>query len=171
MRRTQAFRGAYSILVTAVLVSGWVGCGVDCARKCHLDPVERDVDRWKSQLSALATQRRELMQRVREFEDKVFVNQKAALDLLKADLAERCSKFVRRLAAVEVETVPVRRVHKREVEGFRNLARSYAILQSAFENENAHGIRRGLQIRRDALVKIRGAELARLKLERKYTRR
>ena len=147
------------------------GCQADCVRRCQLDPVEQDLNRWKSQRAALAEQRRELMQRVREFDDKVFVNQKAALDLLRADLAKRCADFVKRLRAVKVGTAAVHRAHRLELDGFAKLAESYSILQSAFETENASGIRRGLKTRQRALRLIRGAEVARQKLERKYWRK
>lgn len=129
------------------------------------------MKRLKSQRAALAKQRRELMERVREFEDKVFVNQKAAYDLLRADLARRCTDFAERLKAVKVRTAPVRRAHRLELNGFAKLAQSYSILQTAFETENASGIRRGLRTRQRALRLIRGAEVARQKLERKYWRR
>ena len=155
-----------------VMVAAWMtGCQADCVQRCQLDPVEQDLKRWKAQRASLAKHRRKLMERVREFEGKVFVNQKAALDLLKDDLTSRCEKFVGRLKAVRVKTTTVGRVHRRELKGFSRLAESYRILQQAFEGENPSGIKKGLAIRREALRLIRGAELAGQKLERKYIRR
>ena len=119
------------------MVLSWItGCQADCVQRCHLDPVEQDLKRWKEQRAALAKDRRRLMERVREFEGKVFVNQKAALDLLKDDLTSRCEKFVGRLKAVRVKTTTVGRVHRRELRGFSRLTDSYRILQKAFEGED-----------------------------------
>ena len=147
------------------------GCQADCVRRCHLDPVEQDLNRWKSQRAKLGPERTKLISRVKEFEDKVFVNQKAALDLLKADLTHRCTRFALKLSEIKVKTRTVGRVHKKELKGFRRLAESYRILQTAFEVEDAKGIRRGLSIRQQALRLIRGAEQGKKKLERQYFRR
>lgn len=148
-----------------------VSCHTDCVSRCGLDPVEVDLKRFKAQRRELRGERRALMQRVDEFEDKVFVNQRAALDLLRADLTERSARFVRAFAGVEIETETVGKVYRKELTGYEKLASAYSTLQTAFETNDASMIRKGLKLREEGLRLIKGANAQRNKLERKYWRR
>jgi hypothetical protein len=158
------------LVVFWMLLSTAASCRSDCVSRCGLDPVEEDLKRFKAQRRELHAQRGKLMQRVREFEDKVFVNQRAALDLLRTDLTQRAARFVRKFAGVEIETRTVGRVYKKELNGYEKLARAYSVLQTAFETNDAELIRKGLHLRKEGLLMLEGAEEARDRLERKYWR-
>lgn len=148
-----------------------VSCHSDCVSRCGLDPVEVDLKRFKKQRRQINPHRRALMARVKEFEDKVFVNQRAALDLLRADLTDRAASFAKKFAGMEIETQTVGKVYRRELKGYEKLAEAYSILQTAFETNDAALIRKGLRLRKEGLRAIKGAAMARNKLERKYWKR
>lgn len=164
------FRLRHCLILSFLALFCITHCQSDCVRRCGLDPVEVDLKRYKKQRAELSQETNELMSRVDEFEDKVFVNQRAALDLLRADLTERTSVFARKFAGIRVETDVVREVYEKELEGYKNLAKAYRVLQNAFETNDASSIRKGLKLREKGLRLVRGAEMELNKLERKYWR-
>lgn len=164
--------GSHSIraIAAACLVMSLPGCFGRCVQRCQLDPVEQDLNRFKEERAKLSKEHRKLSARIKEFEDKVFVNQPATLDLLKADLTRRCRQFVARLSAIKVKTKTVGKILRTEVQGYQELARAYAMLQDAFEREDNSKIREGLKMRQKAMQLIEKARSHRLELRRKYTR-
>ncbi len=164
------FRLRHCLILSFMALFCMAQCQSDCVRRCGLDPVEVDLKRYKKQREELSQETSELMARVDEFEDKVFVNQRAALDLLRADLTERASLFARKFAGISVETDVVREVYEKELEGYKNLAKAYRVLQNAFETNDASSIREGLELREKGLRLVKGSEIELNKLERKYWR-
>ena len=157
-------------LLLAAAFGSWSGCR-SCVHRFELDPVEADVRRLEEQRARLAPERRELAERIQEFRDKVYVNQHAALDLLKLDLTERTRRFVARLRKIRVRTRPVRRVWRRELEAYEELAEAFSILQQAFQDEDNDRIRRGLALYERGLKDLESSRLALQRLRRKFSRR
>ncbi len=164
--RAFSCRHLFSVLIVLFFFSAH--CRSDCVTRCGLDPIEVDLNRFKKQKAEIAQDTRDLMARVEEFEDKVFVNQRAALDLLRVDLVSRSSEYVRKLAGMEIKTDVVKDIFEKELKGYEKLALAYRILENAFENNDAAMIRKGLALREKGLHLVKGAETELNELERKY---
>ena len=146
-------------------------CSRGCVRSCDLDPVESDLRHFLSQRNDLADKRRALSARMKEFDDKVFVNQEAAADLLRTDLVARTDAFAKRYRQVSVKSRSVTRVYRRELAGYQTLARAYHILLDGLSSRNPAKIRKGLRLKDQGARQIKGAVLALQKLERKFRKR
>jgi len=146
-------------------------CSRGCVRSCDLDPVESDLRHFLKQREDMADQRRGLLARMKEFDDKVFVNQEAAADLLRADLVARADAFAKRYGHMTVKSRSVKRVYRKELAGYRTLARAYHILLDGLSTRNSAKIRKGLRLKDQGTRQMKGAALALQKLERKFRKR
>lgn len=170
MSEERSFTRAHPYFLLFLFFAFSAHCRSDCVRRCGLDPIEVDLNRFKTQKAGISEETKMLKARVDEFEDKVFVNQRAALDLLRVDLVSRSAEYVRKFARMEIKTDVVKEIYEKELNGYKKLAEAYRILQNAFETNDSSLIRKGLSLREKGLHLVRGAEIDLNKLERKYWR-
>ncbi len=157
-------------LVTLLLLSLSVGSCAKLAR-CELDKVRADVLDYETQNKPLASQERELRKRIVEFEGKIFTNQKAGVDLLKAVLVRATLDYARKLATVQVRSHLILPLHRKKVVAYKELAVAYEQLMRAYPAQDFAAIREGLKKRELAMRKREAAELALNRMIRKYKHR
>ncbi len=145
-------------------------CAGSCTRlaRCEMDKVRADVLDYEVQTRPLAAEERRLRGRVAEFEGKVFTNQKAGVDLLRALLARATDDFARKLARVKVRSRLLRPHHRAKVAAYRELARAYRQLMDAYPRADFDAIRQGHRLRERAMRHLEAANLKLSRLIRKY---
>ena len=148
-------------------------CAASCAKlaRCQMDKVRADVLHYEEQLKPLKKQERKLRERIDEFEGKIFTNQKAGVDLLKAELVRSTHDFAAKLAAVKVRSHLLRPHHRRKVIAYKRLAQAYEQLMAAYPRADFDAIRKGLKLRDRAMRERAAADLKLARLIRKYKRR
>ncbi len=146
------------------------GCR-DCVRRFELDPVIADLHRFDKQRAALSSQRKILMDRISEFQDKIYVNQKAAADLLRLDLLARTRRYLKAYRKIRVRTRPVRRIYRKELDAIETLEKAYRILLPALDSRDSDQIRVGLRLNDLARRELRAAKLAYQKFHRKFEKK
>ena len=156
-----------SCLEALFLLVNQGGCR-DCVRRFELDPVVSDLKTFEKQRAALAKQRKMLMDRIAEFQDKVYVNQKAAADLLRLDLLARTRRYLAAYRKIKVRTRSVRRVYHKELGALETLEKAYSTLLPALDKHDSPGIRRGLKLDEQAIRQLKAADLALQRLHRKF---
>ena len=157
---------------SAVLYAGVVGlCG--CARiaSCEMDRIRADVLRYEQQMKPLRDEERRLGRRIQEFEGKIFTNQKAGVDLLRAVLTPATDDYANKLAALKVHSRLIRPHHLRKVAAYQRLAAAYKKLQAAYPKADFEAIRQGLALRQEAMHELAEVELRLARLIRKYKRK
>ena len=144
-----------------------------CAKlaRCEMDKVRSDVLDYEAQMKPLSAQERQLRQRIAEFEGKIFTNQKAGVDLLKAVLVRATRDFSQKLATVHVRSRLLRPHHRKKVAAYGELAVAYEQLMKAYPRADFAAIRAGLKERELAMRKLEAAELRLNRMIRKYKRR
>ncbi len=162
--------GLAILLLASILPTGPTGCR-DCVRRFELDPVAVDLRQFEKQRGALAHERKMLMERIAEFQDKVYVNQQAAADLLRLDLLERTRRYLHAYRKIQVHSKPVRRIYVRELQAIKTLETAYRTLLPALDKQDAPGIRKGLKLDEQAIRRLRAAKLALQRLHRKFEKR
>lgn len=148
-------------------------CAASCAKlaRCQMDKVRADVLHYEEQCGPLAKQERELSGRIDELEGKIFTNQKAGVDLLKAVLVRATHAYADKLAAIQVRSDLLRPLHRKKVIAYKRLAQAYEQLMAAYPRADFDAIRRGLKLRERAMRDRAAAELQLARLIRKYKRR
>jgi predicted lipid-binding transport protein (Tim44 family) len=157
-------------LATLVLLS-LTACSCTKLARCEMDKVRADVLDYETQTKPLQKEERQLRQRIDEFEGKVFTNQKAGVDLLKAVLVRATLDYTRKLVAVRVRSHLIRPHHQRKVHAYQQLALAYEQLMRAYPQADFAAIRAGLKIREQAMRKLEAVQLKLARLIRKYKRR
>lgn len=157
-------------LATLILVSLSLGSCAKLAR-CELDKVRADVLDYERQMKPLAKQEKKLKERITEFEGKVFTNQKAGVDLLRAVLVRATLDFARKLATVKVRSHLLRAPHRQKVAAYQELALAYVQLMEAYPKADFAAIRAGLKKRAEAMRKLDAVDLKIARLIRKYKQR
>jgi hypothetical protein len=137
-------------------------------RSCQIDKVRNDVLDYRDRCKALAKEEGELKRRIAEFDGKIFTNQKAGVDLLKALLVEATEHYAERFSAITVRSRLIRPHHRQKARALRDLARAYRQLMKAYPREDFPGIRAGLRRREQAMRELAQAELRIHRLIRKY---
>jgi hypothetical protein len=152
----------------------WLLCallaGGGCSRlaRCELDKVRSEVLDYDVQMAPLRTQEAELRRRMVEFDDKIFTNQKAGVDLLRAVLVAQAREFLTRLMAVPVRSHLLRPHHQRKIAAYARVVAAYETLMKAYPREDFDAVRQGLTQREVALRELEAADLRLRRLLQKY---
>jgi len=136
--------------------------------RCELDEVRANVLDYERRVAVHAAEERALRSRIAEFDRKIFTNEKAGVDLLKAELARATAAHARRLAAVQVRSHLLRPAHRQKVRALEELAAAYEQLLRAYPAADFAAIRSGLAAREQAMREMEAADLALVRLTRKY---
>jgi hypothetical protein len=151
----------------AALAAGLLAACGPLAR-CELDQVRADVLDYERRVAVHAAEERALRARIAEFDRKIFTNEKAGVDLLRAELALATGAHARRLGAVKVRSHLLRKAHRQKVQALASLARAYDELLRAYPAADFAAIRAGLATRDQAMREMEAADLALTRLVRKY---
>ena len=138
--------------------------------RCEMDKVRAEVLDYDEQVRELRPLQRRWKRHIEEFEGKIFTNQKAGVDLLRAVLVKETWEMHRQLKAVKVRSRLLRKPHDRRVAAVQSLARAYEGLMKAYPKEDFAAIRKGLKAREEAMRRLARAELAIKRLIQKYRR-
>ena len=143
-------------------------CGCASVRSCQIDKVRDDVLDYRDRCKSLEKEEQELKKRIAEFDGKIFTNQKAGVDLLKALLVQATERYAKRFAAISVRSRLIKPHHQKKARALKDLARAYRLLMKAYPREDFPGIRAGLALRKRAMRQLAQAELQINRLIRKY---
>ena len=144
-----------------------------CAKlaRCEMDKVRADVLDYEKQTKPLRAEERKLKQRIDELEGKIFTNQKAGVDLLRAVLVRATTDFADKLSKIPIRSRLIRPHHDRKVRAYIKLAAAYQKLMHAYPAADFDAIRAGLAERERAMRELAAAELKLRRLLRKYKAR
>lgn len=142
----------------------WLVCallaGGGCTRlaRCELDKVRASVLDYDAQMEPLRAEEAALRLRMTELDDKIFTNQKAGVDLLRAVLTDKVRRFLARLMGVRVRSHLLTPHHDRKVAAYARLLAAYEILLKAYPAEDFDAVRAGLQQKEQATHELEAAE-------------
>jgi len=162
-RRLRRARGGLYLLC-ALLVGG----GCSRLARCEPDKVRAEVLDYDTQMEPLRKPEASLRRRMAEFDDKIFTNQKAGVDLLRAVLVAQARAFLDRLMKVPVRSHLLRPHHQRKIAAYARLVAAYETLMGAYPKEDFKAVRRGLKQREEALRELDAADLRLRRLLQKY---
>ncbi len=147
--------------------------GFSCSRlaRCEMDKVRARVLDYAEQRHALRAQERRLKRHIAEFDGKIFTNQKAGVDLLRAVLVKEVHAFLAALRKIRVRSKLLRPHHQALITALSHLAKAYELLMRAYPQEDFDAIRRGLAQRKKAMREMERAELQIRRLIQKYRTR
>lgn len=147
--------------------------GGSCARlaRCEMDKVRAEVLAYDRQIRDMAPLERRWKRHVAEFDGKIFTNQKAGVDLLRAVLVAETREILAALEAVRVRSRLIRPLHAARVRAVRRLLGAYERLMRAYPAEDFKAIRAGLADRESAWRSLQRAELEISHLVQKYRSR
>lgn len=123
---------------------------------------------YDAQMAPLRKPEASLRRRMQEFDDKIFTNQKAGVDLLRAVLAKQAREFLDGLMKVPVRSHLLRPHHQRKVAAYARLVAAYETLMRAYPKEDFDAVREGLRQREEALRELDAADLRIRRLLQKY---
>jgi hypothetical protein len=156
-------------LLLALLCVGAASCSR--LARCEMDKVRAEVLDYQERMQRLRKKRRRLDKHIAEFEDKVFTNQKAGVDLLRAVLVEEVRDYLAALRRVRVKSHLLRPHHREKIKALQSLAAAYETLMRAYPAEDFDAIRQGLAQRKRAQRRLARAELEIRRLVQKYRER
>jgi hypothetical protein len=141
-----------------------------CAQltQCEIDRVRAEIKDYDRQMAELRPEEKALRRRIEEFDGKIFTNQKAGVDLLRAVLVQKTRDFAKRLAEVRVKSKLLKPLHRRKVAAYDQLAKAYQLLLEAYPREDFEAIKKGLKQRERAMRALAKANLALARMIRQY---
>lgn len=152
----------------------WLVCGLatwgGCARlaACEIDKVRAEVLDYKEQMAPLEKEEADLRRRMVEFDDKIYTNEKAGVDLLRALLVEKTRAFVKSLMAVQVKSRLLEPHHRQKIAAYGVLLSAYETLMHGYPKGDFDAVRKALEEREKAVHSLDAADLALRRLMQKY---
>jgi hypothetical protein len=138
---------------------------------CEFDKVRAEVLDYEHQMSRLVKEERALKRRMVEFHNKVYTNQKAGVDLLKAVLVRATKHYAQRFAALPVRSRLLKPYHRKKARALKTLAQVYAKLVVAYPKADIPTIRTEEARLEKAMRAMAAAELRLTRLIRRYKSR
>lgn len=161
-------RGARSRRALWLLCAVLAGGGCSRLARCELDKVRAAVLDYDAQMTPLRDDEARLRRRMDELDDKIFTNQKAGVDLLRAVLVEAARRFVGRLMGVRVRSHLILPHHERKVAAYARLVSAYEALVKAYTAQDFDAVRAGLEEKERATHELEAADLQIRRLLVKY---
>jgi hypothetical protein len=123
-----------------------------------MDKVRAEVLDYDARTSKVRADEARLRERMAELDDKIYTNQKAGVDLLRAVLVEDVRRFLARLVEVRVRSRLLQPHHDKKVSAYGRLLEAYETLLKAYPAEDFDAVRAGLEQKAKAAQELEAAD-------------